>query len=291
MTTFQEQLIAPCGMNCAVCSAYIAQRLDLKKKGIRRTYCVGCRPRGKNCTFMSHICKKIGEGLVKYCYECPQFPCPRLKRLDKRYQKYNVSMIDNLNFIKEQGIDKFLAKEAEKWECPKCGDVICCHTQSCYNCLPKPSKHNWKKIPSEKVTEADLIAPCGMNCGVCSAYLAMKNDVKKKGVKASYCHGCLPRGKGCTMNKSGNCQKLMELSVRFCYECDKFPCDTNQRWDKLYRAKYHMSMIENLEFIKKNGIEMFLEKEQKKWECPACGGIITCHGGMCLSCGFEKYKN
>jgi hypothetical protein len=93
------------------------------------------------------------------------------------------------------------------------------------------------------------------------------------------------------MNKSGNCQKLMELSVRFCYECDKFPCDTNQRWDKLYRAKYHMSMIENLEFIKKNGIEMFLEKEQKKWECPACGGIITCHGGMCLSCGFEKYKN
>jgi hypothetical protein len=143
----KAQLIAPCGMNCAVCSAYIAQRLDLEKKGIRRTYCVGCRPRGQNCTFMSHICRKIGEGLVEYCYECLEFPCPRLKRLDKRYQKYNVSMIDNLNFVKEQGMDKFLAKEIEKWKCPKCGDLICCHTQACYNCLPKPSKQNWKKIP------------------------------------------------------------------------------------------------------------------------------------------------
>ena len=146
----KAQLIAPCGMNCAVCSAYIAQRLDLKKKGIRRTYCVGCRPRGQNCTFMGHICRKVGEGSVQYCYECPDFPCPRLKRLDKRYRKYNVSMIDNLNFVKEQGMDKFLAKEAEKWRCPKCGDVICCHTQACYNCLPKPSKHKGKKIPPEK---------------------------------------------------------------------------------------------------------------------------------------------
>jgi hypothetical protein len=27
----------------------------------------------------------------------------------------------------------------------------------------------------------ELIAPCGMNCGVCANYLAMQNDLKKKG--------------------------------------------------------------------------------------------------------------
>jgi hypothetical protein len=50
-------------------------------------------------------------------------------------------------------------------------------------------------------------------------------------------------------------------------------------------------MFENLEHIKKNGIEEFLEKEDQKWTCPQCSGIITCHGGMCLECEFEKFRN
>ena len=29
--------------------------------------------------------------------------------------------------------------------------------------------------------EEVLIAPCGMNCGFCSSYLAMKNDLKSTG--------------------------------------------------------------------------------------------------------------
>jgi hypothetical protein len=52
-----------------------------------------------------------------------------------------------------------------------------------------------------------------------------------------------------------------------------------------------MSMLENLKFIKGKGIEAFLEKEKKKWICSRCSGIVTCHGGMCLSCGFVKFKN
>jgi hypothetical protein len=38
--------------------------------------------------------------------------------------------------------------------------------------------------------EENLIAPCGMNCGLCVSYLAMKNDLKKKGFGKSYCSGC-----------------------------------------------------------------------------------------------------
>jgi hypothetical protein len=52
-----------------------------------------------------------------------------------------------------------------------------------------------------------------------------------------------------------------------------------------------MSMLENLEYIEKYSIDKFLEKEKKKWKCTKCGGIVTCHGGMCLSCSFEKFKN
>ena len=33
----------------------------------------------------------------------------------------------------------------------------------------------------------ELIAPCGMDCNVCSGYLALKHDVREKGVRIPYC--------------------------------------------------------------------------------------------------------
>lgn len=128
-------LVAPCGMNCGICAAYLAGKYDLKKQGINTGYCVGCRPRGKNCAFMKKSCVKLGEGLVKFCYECAEYPCRRLKHLDKRYRtNYHMSMIENLDFIKEQGIKKFLKKEEEKWQCQECGGVISCHGGLCFKC-------------------------------------------------------------------------------------------------------------------------------------------------------------
>ena len=89
-----------------------------------------------------------------------------------------------------------------------------------------------------------------------------------------------------------HCEILKNKKLKFCSnKCEKYPCTRLKNLDKRYRNKYHMSMIENLENIKKYGIEKFLEKEKKKWKCPKCGGIVTCHGGMCLSCGFVKFKN
>ena len=46
-------------------------------------------------------------------------------------------------------------------------------------------------------------------------------------------------------------------------------------------------MIKNLEIIRDNGMEMFLEKEEAKWRCSQCGGIICCHNGLCLDCNIE----
>jgi len=141
-------LIAPCGMNCGLCISYLAMRYDLEKEGLRKRYCSGCRPRGKNCTFMKKHCDLLGKGLVRFCYECEKFPCSRLKDLDKRYRtRYHMSMIENLKFIKEHGIESYLEKEEEKWRCPECGEVICCHNGLCLNCdldkLRKNKKYRW----------------------------------------------------------------------------------------------------------------------------------------------------
>jgi hypothetical protein len=142
----EEIIIAPCGMNCAVCAGYLARQYDLKKQGIMKGYCAGCRPRGKNCAFMKKACAKLGEGLVKYCYECTEFPCRRLKHLDKRYRtNYRMSVIENLEFIRDKGMTAFLEKEAEKWRCPECGGVISCHNGLCFKCDVEKLKNKKRK--------------------------------------------------------------------------------------------------------------------------------------------------
>jgi hypothetical protein len=144
----EDIMIAPCGMNCAICAGFLALKHDLKKKGFQKSNCAGCLPRGKNCAFMKKQCSRLGNGQVRFCYECPDFPCRRLKTLEMRYRdRYHMSMIENLNFIKNQGISSFLGKETKKWRCLACGAVICCHNGLCLNCnldkLLENKKYNW----------------------------------------------------------------------------------------------------------------------------------------------------
>lgn len=127
--------IAPCGMNCSLCIAYQGKKNDIKKKGINRKYCDGCRPRGENCLHMAKACEKIGKGQIEFCFECEAFPCKRLKALDKRYRtKYHMSMIENLRAIQELGMNEFLKSEEAKWACKSCNGLICCHNGLCLNC-------------------------------------------------------------------------------------------------------------------------------------------------------------
>jgi hypothetical protein len=104
----------------------------------------------------------------------------------------------------------------------------------------------------------ELIAPCGMNCGVCLHYLREKNK----------CPGCFS---GRKVNQS--CIKCgiklcKDRQGEYCFNCDKFPCERLKRLDKRYRDKYEMSEIENLKTIQKKGIKYFLTQEEKRWVSP-----------------------
>jgi len=141
----EHDLIAPCGMNCSLCVSYQFGKFDFNKKGFNRKYCPGCIPRGKFCTYMANHCDLLGKGKIRFCTDCKDFPCKHLKYLDKRYStKYHMSMIDNLDFIKEYGMEAFLEKESEKWSCTECGEVICCHNGLCFNCSLDKLRQNKK---------------------------------------------------------------------------------------------------------------------------------------------------
>ncbi len=123
-------LIAPCGMNCGICMAY------LRDKNV----CAGCREKTNsklksrfNCIIKN--CELLNETDSKFCYECTKFPCARLIQLDKRYRlKYKMSMIENLNYIKEFGLENFEIKESARWKCDTCGGTICVHRGFCLKC-------------------------------------------------------------------------------------------------------------------------------------------------------------
>jgi len=134
----------------------------------------------------------------------------------------------------------------------------------------------------------DLIAPCGMNCGICKAFLAYSRGVPKQRGKVTHCAGCLPRNKNCFIKRG--CGKLAKNEVRFCFECKALPCKNLDRVDRRYRKRYDMSMVENLTEMKEKGIEEFLRIQREKYKCPRCGNVVSVHDGKCYACGYKKTK-
>ena len=63
------------------------------------------------------------------------------------------------------------------------------------------------------------------------------------------------------------------------------PCENLDRLDRRYRTRYAMSMVENLKGLKERGMDEFLRNQQRKYECPACGDVISVHDKKCYSCG------
>ena len=128
----KTELVAPCGMNCRICIAFFGYTISGKK---RKMNCIGCNPSGKSCAHLKKYCEKLTKKEIEYCYECSDFPCEQIQKLDTKYRKrFDISTIDNLRFIKENGMEKFLQQQEEKYKCPKCGEIICVHNGKCYSC-------------------------------------------------------------------------------------------------------------------------------------------------------------
>ena len=127
---FDKKIIAPCGVNCGVCIAYLREKnkcCSCMSSGMNKpAHCSKCRIK---------FCDEHKKSEFTHCYECRKFPCTRLKSLDKRYvEKYHLSLIKNSVCISEYGFDEYIKNENEKWKCKHCGEVLCVHRNGCLNC-------------------------------------------------------------------------------------------------------------------------------------------------------------
>lgn len=130
----------------------------------------------------------------------------------------------------------------------------------------------------------NMIAPCGLNCSICSQALRKENP----------CTGCLgpneTKSEYCaTMCEIAACETRKKLPDYFCDLCPKYPCSVMVEKEIWYANTYLMieSLMGNLAFIRKEGMTRFLQREKERWTCHKCNGIICVHTGICSGCAAE----
>lgn len=133
-TNIDPVYFAPCGMNCLVCykHCYHKKPCDgcLKSDYGKPEHCRKCKI--KDCVKAKNI---------MYCFECVEYPCVRVKNLEKSYNKrYQTSLMKNSELVKEKGLDEFMRLQKLKYTCKHCGGIISLHDGECSECQTKMIK-------------------------------------------------------------------------------------------------------------------------------------------------------
>ena len=128
----------------------------------------------------------------------------------------------------------------------------------------------------------ELIAPCGMNCGICLAYLREKRN----------CPGCrgddTSKSVSCLSCIIKNCEVIKTNKSGFCFECAEYPCHHYNRLKELSSQRPHLRLQpRELERVKELGEQRWLEHQKKRWSCPECGQMFAWYDEKCSECGAK----
>lgn len=132
--------------------------------------------------------------------------------------------------------------------------------------------------------EIDLVAPCGIYCGACPAYVRTKS-----------CFGCRPEDRSQKRISKWHCKIrnccLMDKKLEFCSQCADFPCKTLIKLKESHpgdeKFSYRREIIVGLLRMKEIGVSKWLKEREKKWRCPKCGGRATFYLYKCSDCGEQ----
>ncbi|MBN2244196.1 MAG: DUF3795 domain-containing protein [Acidobacteria bacterium] len=156
---------------------------------------------------------------------------------------------------------------------------------------------------NETTPNPDLIAPCGLYCGVCAVYIAHRDSNQKfkerllnvysgkvagKGelpdsqrltIEDIRCRGCLSDDlflhcKRCEIRK---CCEVKGLTG--CHQCDDFPCRHIEDFPMTVGKRVILRAIPHWREV---GTEQWIRDEEARYICPECGnrvfrGVVTCN--------------
>lgn len=137
----------------------------------------------------------------------------------------------------------------------------------------------------------ELLAPCGLYCGVCGIRIAHReNNLKfKERLSAVYqvpaeelaCEGCLSKKvfKYCRVCPIKSCTQKRGLEG--CHQCHEFPCVHIQNFPMPVGKKVMLRAIPQWREL---GAEKWAAAEEQRYHCPACGAPLFRGAKRCRNC-------
>ena len=158
---------------------------------------------------------------------------------------------------------------------------------------------NYWSIFEMSEVKRELLAPCGLYCGVCRIYQAHQNndlEFKKKNLPTLHdygaksiddiaCNGCLSDGvvfHFCRTCSIKDCIKSKEIEG--CYVCDDFPCKIITHWPDPLEKKV---MLRAVATWRKLGTGKWVQEEEKRYLCPNCGQQLFHGVKKCKNCDLN----
>ena len=140
-----------CGIYCGDCPSYLAPQIDdieeLEKRAqqmgltVEEVRCNGCHsekvmPSCAECRHGFRQCAR--EHAVTWCFQCHAFPCQRLEDFKEIHVENGIShhqhLIKELYYLRENGMEDWLAKKEREGRCPECRRRLYWHTRTCSDC-------------------------------------------------------------------------------------------------------------------------------------------------------------
>ena len=142
-----ENLVAPCGLYCGACSAYLAARegneqrfaagSGSKKPATGSMQCDGCLGGGQLAAHASQCAIRecaIAKSKTRRCSECPDFPCDRITNFNNSGFLHHSEVLDNLRKLQAMGIKDWTNHEIDRWRCSKCPTMLSWYDAECPSC-------------------------------------------------------------------------------------------------------------------------------------------------------------
>jgi hypothetical protein len=158
----------------------------------------------------------------------------------------------------------------------------------------------------EEIRNKDLMAPCGLYCGVCAVYIATrdKNDKLKRIIGTLYgtkpeeteCSGCMqvdpPKNiySYCKLCKIRDCVRSKDLYS--CHQCDEWPCAIVNSFSIKTGARVMERAIPDwrnkvAQHGHDEGSVAWARSECERYHCSSCGSPLFRGAQTCRNCKRE----
>lgn len=140
--------------------------------------------------------------------------------------------------------------------------------------------------------EKELLAPCGLYCGVCGIRTAHRTQDPKLKDKLARAYGLSPEDISCEGCLSASPFKFCRVcairqcagdrSFEGCYQCGDFPCS---RVNEYPFPEARERILKAVPRWRELGTERWVEAEEKRYRCPQCQARLFRGAKKCRNCG------